>query len=72
MANESQETKIELVTEAIEALVLATVVATLPSPADGAERRTNHQNVVDARATVAKALATCLAPALRIAGGRSV
>jgi hypothetical protein len=66
MPNESQEMKIELLTETIEALVLATVAATIPSPDDGNERRAKHQNVVDARATLAKALATCLAPALRI------
>lgn len=66
MPSPSDETKIELVTEAIEALVLAVIVAAIPSPSDDSERAMHHKNVVDGRAAVAKALATCLAPGLRI------
>jgi hypothetical protein len=65
MSNPQQETKIELVTEAIETLVLATVVATLPSR-NPEEQRANHQNVVDARVTVSNALRELLQPTLRV------
>jgi len=65
MSNPAVETKIELVTEAIEALTLATVVATLPSR-NPEEQRPNHQNVVDARATVSSALRELLTPTLRV------
>lgn len=65
----TEATRIELVTEAIEALVLATVVATLPA-AEDRSRKVNHQNVVDARASVAEALRQLVAPVLRsITGG---
>lgn len=59
----SNETKIELVTESIEALVLATVVA-----ATGADknRAMNHQNVLDAREVVASSLKALLTPTLRV------
>ena len=65
MANPIQETKIELVTEAIEALVLATVVAAAPArnPEVG---RANYENVVEARSCVAKALREFLAPTFRV------
>ena len=60
---ESHETKIELVTEAGEAVVLATVVVATGSDKD---RAMNHRNVVDARATVAEAFKVLLAPTLRV------
>lgn len=60
----TSETKIELVTEAIEALVLATVVA--KTGTDPTLRVAHHQNVVDARAAVADALKILLTPTLRI------
>jgi hypothetical protein len=57
------ETKIELVTEAIEALVLASVIAATAADAD---RALNHQNVLDARDTLKGCLKEFLAPTLRI------
>lgn len=66
MPNAAQEAKIELVTESIEALALATVVATLPGASDSRERAANHQNVVDAREVLRKSLRELLAPALRV------
>lgn len=69
MPNAAQEAKIELVTESIEALVLATVAATLPSASDGNERAANHQNVVDAREVLRKSLRELLAPSLRVLPG---
>jgi hypothetical protein len=65
MSHPAVETKIELVTEAVEALTLATVVATLPSR-NPEEQRANHQNVVDARTTLSSALRALLAPTLRL------
>jgi hypothetical protein len=65
MANPVQETKIELVTEAIETLVLATVIAVAPAR-NPEEHRANHQNVVDARATVSAAFRELLAPTFRL------
>lgn len=61
----SSETKIELATEAIEALVLAVIVATAPA-SNPDEQRANHRNVVDAREIVKAALKELLAPALRV------
>jgi hypothetical protein len=69
MANPAQETKIELTTEAIEALVLAVIVATAPAR-NPDEHRANHRNVVDARELVKGALKELLAPALRIVASR--
>jgi hypothetical protein len=54
-------TKIELVTEAIESLVMASVVA-LNSP----DRKDAHLNVVDARDNVSYALKELLKPTLRV------
>lgn len=72
MANPAQETKIELVTEAIEALVLATAVATnINLNLNPVERRANHRNVVDARDLVRGALKELLAPTLRVVASRS-
>jgi hypothetical protein len=65
MANPAQETKIELATEAIETLVLATVIATAPAR-NPDEHRANHRNVVDARELVKGALKELLAPTLRV------
>lgn len=66
MASSAANTKIEIVSEAIETLVLATVVAATGSPRNVAEREANHQNVVDARATVKAALKELLTPTLRV------
>jgi len=60
-----QEIKIELVTEAIEALVLATVVATTNYSTPHANA-INHQLVFDAREVVRKALRELLTPTLRV------
>lgn len=61
MSNPQQETKVELVTEAIEALVLATVVAhTSATP------NIHHADVADARANVSFALRALLQPVLRV------
>lgn len=61
-------TKIEIVTEAIEALVLATVIAT-QNTSSAHQREINHQNVLDARAIVSKSLRTLLTPTLRVVNG---
>jgi hypothetical protein len=61
MQNPQQITKIELVTEAIETLVLATVVAQ-----GSGDRAAHHQNILDARKTVHDALAMLLQPTLRV------
>jgi hypothetical protein len=59
----TQETKIELVTEAVEALVLATVTAhVLPDTPN------KHQNISDARGELARALKELLTPTLRLVG----
>jgi hypothetical protein len=63
MSNPVSETKIELVTESIEALVLATVVAATAADKDHA---LNHQNVLDARETLKGSLRQFLAPSLRV------
>lgn len=60
----TSETKIELVTEAIEALVLASVIAAT-NLATG-DRALNHQNVLDARHTLKGCLKEFLTPSLRI------
>jgi hypothetical protein len=65
MTSPQEETKIELVTEAIEALILATVVVTLPAR-NPEEHRANHRNVVDARVTVSNAFRALLQPTLRV------
>jgi hypothetical protein len=57
------ETKIELVTESIEALVLASVIAATAADAD---RALNHQNVLDARETLKGCLREFLQPVLRV------
>lgn len=64
-------TKIELVTEAVEALVLATVIAASPTipKQDTRTHLANHQNVVDAREVLRKALAEAFAPTLRVLSG---
>ncbi len=59
MSNPQQETKIELVTEAIEALVLAQVVALR-------EGHSAMGQVVDARRAVSEALRELLTPTLRV------
>jgi hypothetical protein len=58
----TSETKIELVTEAIEALVLASIVATTP----GKERAADMQNLHDARDVLKASLKELLAPTLRV------
>lgn len=63
MSNAFTETKIELVTESIEALVLATVITATAADKD---RALNHQNVLDARAALAVALRQFTAPTLRV------
>ncbi len=64
MTHPATETKIELVTESLEALVLATVVATTSTKA--ADYVMNHQNIVDAREVLSKALRELLTPTLRV------
>jgi len=59
------ETKIELVTESIEALVLAEVIATNPACSEH-ERHIAVKNVRDARECLSKALKEFLAPTLRV------
>ncbi len=59
----TSETKIELVTEAIEALVLASVIAATAADKD---RALNHQNVLDARHTLKGCLKEFLQPTLRV------
>ena len=59
----SSETKIELVTEAIEALVLASVIAATAADKD---RALNHQNVLEARATLKGCLKEFITPTLRV------
>ena len=67
MNNPAVETKLELVTEAIEALVLATVVGVTHI---GQPVKNNiHQNIVDARQSVHDALQTLLTPTLRVVTG---
>jgi len=68
MSNPQQETKIELVTEAIEALTLAQVVATNPACSEH-ERHIAVKNVGDARECLSKALRSLLTPTLRVMGG---
>lgn len=62
--SEATNTKIELVAEAIETLVLS-VVASATNKIDS-ERLLHHENVVDARKTVADALRIAFTPTLRI------
>lgn len=64
MTNPQTETKIELVTEGIEALVLASVVAHAAHP--GAQRALFHENVVSARADLHAALKALMQPTLRV------
>lgn len=59
----TSETKIELVTEAIEALVLASVIAATAADKD---RALNYQNLLDARETVKSSLKAFLQPTLRV------
>ena len=67
MNNPAVETKLELVTEAIEALVLATVVGVTHI---GQPVKNNiHQNIVDARQSVHEALQMLLTPTLRVITG---
>lgn len=61
-----QETKIELVTEAIESLTRA-VVAHQSNPANP---RSCYDTVLDARAEVANALRELLTPTLRVYSGQ--
>ena len=61
----AQETKIELVAEAIEALVLATVIAVAPAR-NPDEHRANHRNLMDARDNVRGALKELVTPTLRV------
>lgn len=61
----AQQTKIELVVEAIEAMTLAQVVAT-SGACDEHEHHIAVKNVADAREVLAKALGEFLAPNLRI------
>lgn len=63
MSHPTIETKIELVTESIEALVLASVIAATAADKD---RALNHQNVLDARETLKGCLRQFLAPTLRV------
>lgn len=58
-------TKIELATEAIESLVLATSIATNPALSDH-ERHIAAQNIRDARETLSGAFRELLAPTLRL------
>jgi hypothetical protein len=60
MSNPQQETKIELVTEAIEALVLAQTVC-LQHPGV-----VMHKQLTDARSCLRDALRTLLTPTLRV------
>lgn len=64
MPSSASITKVEIVTEAIEALVLASVVAV--NDLRVGQRKANHQNVVDARAVLSKALTELVAPTLRL------
>jgi hypothetical protein len=64
MPNPQQETKIELVTEAVEALVLASVIANAAQP--GPQKTMFYESVVDARRVLHDALACLLAPTLRV------
>jgi len=61
----SNDTKIELVTEAIEALVLAQVIAMNPA-CNEHERHIAAKNVIDARKVIRDSLKTLLTPTLRI------
>lgn len=65
MPSTSVNTKVEFVTEAIEALVLAQVVAVAPSRNED-ERALAVKNVGDARAVLSKSLHTLLEPTLRV------
>jgi hypothetical protein len=60
------ETKIELVTEAIETLVLAAVAAQIPKDQFPSERAARHKNIADARQCVHDALCTLMTPTLRV------
>jgi hypothetical protein len=62
MSNPQQETKIELVTEAIESLTRAVVA----HQADPLNSRACYDNVRDARAEVASSLRELLTPTLRV------
>ena len=69
MSNPQQETKIELVTEAIESLTRA-VVAHQANPSDP---RASFEQVQDARAEVSSALRELLTPTLRVmTGGKTL
>ncbi len=68
MSHPAVETKIELVTEAIEALTLAQVVATSPACSEH-ERHVAVKNVGDARECLSKALRELLTPTLRVMSG---
>jgi hypothetical protein len=57
-------TKIELVTEAVEALVLASVIAS--KSADIGEAALNMQNLRDARVVLSSAFRELLTPTLRV------
>lgn len=61
------ETKVELVTEAIEALVLANVAHATQTSMNA--RKANYQNVVDARAVLARAFKELMTPTLRVLNG---
>lgn len=63
-SNPAAETKIELVTEAIETLVLATVVA----HANGGSH--HHKTVVDSRKCLHDSLRELLTPTLRVVAPR--
>jgi hypothetical protein len=65
-SNPVTETKIELVTEAIEALVLASVISASPEPRFMAQRQANYQNVLDAREVLKGCLREFLQPSLRV------
>lgn len=65
MPQSTQETKIELVTEAIDALVLATVIAQSPT-APHRNRTRYQQDVLSAREEVRKSLRELLTPTLRV------
>jgi hypothetical protein len=65
MSNPAQETKVELVTEAIETLVLAQVVALRPDH-DRYSGPRAHENVALARKCLHDALKELLTPTLRV------
>jgi hypothetical protein len=65
MSNPQQETKIELVTEAIEALVLAQCVLLRPGHDTSSGPRA-HEDLLNARMEVHAALKELLKPTLRV------